>query len=409
MRSVKISIPGAYWDSQLYSGEMILFTDQGSLRRFDWRAAIDQMADTHKEVRTALRVAFVDGELFYNEKVRKILLDPALARPIRGQLDQLADGEWEVDQVGLFAGSETDSPFDFVPTDTDVYYNNLIACGDEGLFTCSRSFLGRRNPGLWAEKHHDARFLQVKASDRNTAVAAAAGSDGLLEFGFERDGADARLGAEKRLANRACSACDWAFQSVVGWSDRSAFLANFKEERQRGRGEKIRVFERVIEFSELFGQQVPNESYSWGAREKFYRLGKDGVTVVERRDDSSRKRKSDESAGEFRVMETVNVEMDSSDVIATGTAPFGSVIELSDRLVVLRSDGGVEVFHGELVHWRIFPRASHYSNQLHLIYDAHMEVVSFVHDYFVDQGDKRFGFARQTDSLSGEEAFAEFF
>lgn len=408
MRSVKISIPGAYWDSQLYSGEMILFTDAGSLHRIDWRAAIDKVADAHKEVRTALRVAFMDGDLFYNDKVRKILLDPELARPIRQQLEKLANRAWNLTVSGPNNGVEVGSPFDFTPTDTDVYYNTLIASGDEGLFSCSRTHLGKRNPSLFSEKHHDASFLQVKASDRHTAIAAAAGADGLMEFGFERDGPDANLGAEKYLAKRSCSACEWAFQSVVGWSEESAFLASFKEERLKGGREKIRLFERVIDFSEVFADgPTPAQSFSWGGREKFYRIDRGDVTVVERRDSANRKKRPDESKGDFQVIGGLDTNFDSSDVLATGTAPFGSVIEFSDRLIVIRSDGEIDTFQGELVHWRIFPRSSHYSNQLHLIYESHMDVVSFVHDYFVDQGGKKFGFAKATDSLS-EEVFHEF-
>lgn len=410
MRSVKIRIPGSFWDSQLYSNEIILFTDSGTIVRADWRAAIDSVAEQYKNVRTALRVAFMDGDLFYNDKVRKILLDPALAKPIRQQLDQLADGVWEVDLIRDSGVSKNDSPFDFVPTDTDIYYNTIIASGDEGLFTCSRMHLGKKKPKSYAAKHHDARFLQVRASDRNTAIAAAAGTDGLMEFGFEKRREEAELGQEKHLAKRPCSACEWAFQSVIGWSDEAAFIASFKEERRAGGSEKIRIPDRVIDFSEFFGADSGlDKSFAWGAREKFYKIDGDEVTVVERRDESRGRKDLHESSGEFKVIDkTRKSGFDGADVIATGTAPFGSVVEYSDRLVVIRSDGDLDIFSGELIHWRIFPRSSHFSNQLHLIYDHHMEIVSFVHDYFVDQSDKRFGFAKQTDGGKSEELFAEF-
>ncbi len=410
MRSVKITLQGSFWDSQLYSNEIILFTDDGSVVRSDWRMAIDHVADQYKDVRTALRVAFMDGDLFYNDKVRKILLDPALAKPIKKQLDDLADGSWHVDLTRAPGYFRNESPFDFVPTDTDIYYNTVIASGDEGLFTCLRSHLGRRNPKFHADKHHDARFLQVRASDRNTAVAAAAGTDGLMEFGFDKFKKTSELGREKQLAKRPCSACEWAFQSVIGWSEESAFIASFKEERMQGSAMKIRMPERVIDFAEFFGQPSgSDESFAWGSREKFYRMDGDEVVVVERRDEHARKKSLSESTGEFKVIgKARNSGFNGSDVIATGTAPFGSVIEYSDRLVVIRSDGEIEFFEGELVHWRIFPRSSHFSNQLHLIYDHHMEVVSFVHDYFVDQSDKKFGFSRGADSGLNEEIFEGF-
>jgi hypothetical protein len=69
------------------------------------------------------------------------------------------------------------------------------------------------------------------------------------------------------------------------------------------------------------------------------------------------------------------------------------VIEYPTRLVVLRSDGEIETFEGEPVHWRVFPRSEHYSNQLHIIYEDSVVIVSFVHDYFLDQKAKLLGFA----------------
>lgn len=405
MDAVKIKIPGAFWDSQIYSGEIILFTDGGGVRRFDWRQFIDSIADQHFKVMTALRIAFVDGELFYNEKVRKILLDPEVSRVIKSQLDGLASMDLWVSDNSREMGRETSSPFDFMPTDTDVYYNNVIASGDNGLFSCARGNIGKRSSGVFVEKHHDAKFIQVKASDRNTAVAAAAGDDGLLEFTFDREGSDARLAASKLLAQRPCSACDWAFQSVVGWTESDGFLANFREERQRGKTEKIRLFDRVINFSEFFDSSIDNQSksFSWGAREKFYRISNGSISVVERSDSSkSRKKAMNESTGEFKIIDRIAANLDADSIVSTGTAPFGSVVELSDRILVIRSDGRMDTFHGELVHWRIFPRSSNYSNQLHLIYEDHMEVISFVHDYFVDQIDKRFGFYRSADPLSEE-------
>lgn len=337
MRSVKIRIAGSFWDSQLYSNEIILFTDNGTIVRADWRAAIDSVAEQYKNVRTALRVAFMDGDLFYNDKVRKILLDPALAKPIRQQLDQLADGMWEVDLIQGSRASRNDSPFDFVPTDTDVYYNTIIASGDEGLFTCSRVHLGKQKPKIYTTKHHDARFMQVRASDRNTAIAAAAGTDGLMEFGFEKKREDTNLGQEKHLAKRPCSSCEWAFQSVIGWSDEAAFIASFKEERLPGSSERIRIPDRVIDFSEFFGADLGlDKSFAWGAREKFYKIDGNEVTVVERRDDDRGRKHLHESSGEFKVIGRKRESgLDGADVIATGTAPFGSVIEYSDRLVVI--------------------------------------------------------------------------
>ena len=78
MRPVKLTIEGSYWDSQIYSGELLLFDAEGAIHRVEWREVIDGIAEENVSVQTAIRVAFSDSDLFYNQKVRKILCDPQI-------------------------------------------------------------------------------------------------------------------------------------------------------------------------------------------------------------------------------------------------------------------------------------------------------------------------------------------
>jgi hypothetical protein len=102
------------------------------------------------------------------------------------------------------------------------------------------------------------------------------------------------------------------------------------------------------------------------------------------------------SNSKFEYLGGQNLPFDG-DVVSTGTAPFGTVLEMDDRMIVLRSDGEIEVFPGEPVHWRVFPRSEHYSNQLHIIYEDYVDIISFTHDYFVNQQEKIFGFSKSRD------------
>jgi len=412
MQPVKVTILGSFWDSQIYSGELMLFDEEGSIHRIDWRAAIDDLAQKNQSIQTALRVAFLDGDLFYSPKVRKILLDPELATPIKQQLSKLSATDL-CNGLGDLAEyrSRESSPFDFLPTDTEIYYNTIFASGDIGLFSSPRASRSR-NSFIYsrASKHHDGSIFQVKASDRYTSLATAAGDDGLLEFPFDKEdnspGKANSVGESKILANRACSACDWAFQSVMGWTADSAFFASFKEEKDpSGRG-VIRRQDRVIEMSEVFqgvfGRSLTsaNREIAWGAREKLYLLTDSGIEVADYNPDSQKfGKKTKKNIGMFDLKGEIKSNIDSRQVVATSTAPFGTVIELDESLKVLRSDGKVENFPGEPVHWRVFPRSEHYSNQLHILYDDRLEIISFVHDYFVNQGEKLAGFTRKVDDL----------
>lgn len=413
MRSVKLTVAGVFWDSQIYSGELLLFDAEGAVHRIEWREVIDGIASSNTSVQTAIRVAFSDSDLFYNQKVRKILCDPHIEAPIKLQLSSLADLSMAASRQDWKENWRTeDAPFDFLPTDTDVYYNHIFAGGNEGLFSAPRSGVGTGRPfGKRTTKHHDARILQVRASDRYTAVAAAAGDDGLFEFAFRRDEDDV-LDKERRLASRACSSCDWSFQSVMGWTASSAFLASFRQDKDPNTRRPTRTFDRIIETSEMFDEPSPSStrgSLTWGCREKVYRISDRGLEVTNYLPTQPREKKSKSGAQVpkkiFDKRGSLSLNFDATTAIATGTAPFGTVLEFEDRLVVLRSDGEIEEFAGEPVHWRVFPRSEHYSNQLHIIYDDRLEVVSFVHDYFVDQSSKLSGFRRGSNDFISEDQY----
>ena len=403
MQPVKIVIEGGFWDSQIYSGELMLLDAHGAIHKIDWRQAVDGIATKNDTVQTALRVGFSDSDLFYNPKVRKILMDPQIAKPIKDQLTALSQlklttnrnewrQHWDIEE----------SPFKFLPTDTEIYYSQFFAAGNSGLFSTSRSAAGSKRASSKLTKHHDGKTFQIRASDSHTALAAATGDDGLFEFAFRRDEDDV-LDVGKLLAPRPCKACDWAFQSVMGWADEGAFMAAFRERKNPSSRQTFREFDRVIGEAEIFGSA--KDGFTWGSREKMYRISDGEFQVVDYTPQAEAKTQKDGSpkahkaTPEFFEINNEKTPITAGDVISTGTAPFGTVIEFDDHIVVMRSDGVRETFAGEAVHWRIFPRSELYSNQLHILYEDRIEIVSFVHDYFVDQKSKHYGFSRGVSDL----------
>jgi hypothetical protein len=400
MRSVKITIAGSYWDSQIYSGELILFDDDGGLHRIDWSIFVDQVAQKNENIQTAVRVAFSDSDLFYSPKVVKILRDPDLEKPIKEQLSKLSELNIQESQNSWSSIWTTEStPFSFLPTDTEIYYNNIFAGGNDGLYSAPRQGRPRRrfNSSVTPEHHHDALVLQVKASDSFTALATASGADGLFDFSFQR-GPGNKLSRARHVTPRPCNACDWAFQSIMGWSANSAFLASFKEEKNPHSKKVTRVPDRVIDQSEIFEASTNSTGFTWGSREKIYKFSNGSIEVQNYRAGEKKYKKSFDE--EFNNIGSRSILSSTDTIIASGTASFGTVLELADRICVIRSDGKIDYFDGEPVHWRIFPRSEHYSNQLHIIYDDRLEVISFVHDYFVDQSSKLFGFSKGKNEYS---------
>jgi len=116
MQPVSLTIRGDFWDSQIYSGDLILFRADGALSRLNWDASIDHLANSYESIGTALRVAFSDSDLFYNLKVRKVLKDPQIDLIIRAQLEELAALPIEALSRNLRGHlSISDTPFLFYP------------------------------------------------------------------------------------------------------------------------------------------------------------------------------------------------------------------------------------------------------------------------------------------------------
>jgi hypothetical protein len=408
MKPITIVIKGSFWDSQIYASELMLLGDEGSIARINWSDAIDEFAGQHRDLQTAMRVAFSDSDWLYNPQTKRLLDDPKIGIEVKSQLADLAklpsreikQSDWQ-----KFWTTE-DSPFSNLPSDTDIYKNKIYAASDEGLFSVPRTGSKLLNK---IEKHHDASYLQVRASDGYKAVAAAAGGDGLFEFSIGGEEGDLERGA-KLLSQRPCIACDWAFQSVVAWGAGSAYFANFTAEKDRRSSKVSRAAGDVFEFENLFtnlrsitpalSSATGDTNFAWGSREKLYRAAHGAIEVSDYFGNRWVKKPAIKMAAEalqsrpFTWRGTIPTQIEPKNIIATGTAPFGAVIEEDNQLTVIRSDGVVHTFPGELVHWRVFPRSTHYSNQLHLIYEDRLEIVSFVHDYFQDQTEKLAGFAK---------------
>lgn len=404
MKSVRITIGGDFWDTQIYARELTLFGVDGTLHRINWALLIDALAKQHSNEQTAIRVAFADGDLFYTEKVQRVLRDPSIETIVKKQLNALAalsisgsrahwDAYWKVGAT----------PFNFLPTDTDIYYHRLFASGDVGVYSTARHASSnlRRPQSI---KHHDGRVLQIKASYQNTAVAAAGGGDGLFELAYNSKSKNF-IDRTEHISKNACNACEWAFESIIAWSDESAYFAQFREEIDTQTKRKFRTFDAVLSQEQIFGKQRLNARSNtriWGSHEKLFCISSEGLEVLDYippTSNTSNQRDLVNRKGEFSNKGQLDParlgpKFDAATIIATGTAPFGTVIEYPEKLVVLRSDSEIETFEGEPVHWRVFPRSEYYSNQLHIVYEDSVVIVSFVHDYFLDQKAKLLGFAK---------------
>ena len=83
-------------------------------------------------------------------------------------------------------------------------------------------------------------------------------------------------------------------------------------------------------------------------------------------------------------------------------AVFGTVIEYERDLLVLGTDHSRFRLNFEPVSWRVFPRSRFYTNQLHVVADDHLRILSFNHDYLLDQANKLAGVANPREPAGAQ-------
>jgi len=388
MQTVKIVIRGAFWDSQIYSGFLHLFMDDGSISILNWENAINSLIEDNQNLEIALRVAFLESNFLYDRKTKYLLSNGEIKSVVDRQFTQLLQKSFEfkgVDDI-RFNNKQQNNPLPFPHADSEMYYGRMYVGLKEGLFSSQRG--ESKNTGLdnQYQKHWDAPVLNLAGSNYYTSLALASGSDGLYELSIESKISQPhnRI-SPKQLSEKPCNSCDWAYYSIYGSSNTSpAFLACFEKshkEKSNTSSNQIttaRSFQKIISSDDLFS----NKGFSWGSHDKIYQYH-DGVIDV--------KSYSPDKKKIFNNLGTIPLSQWKGDVISANVAPFGTVIECDNALVIALSDGKTMTIEGEPVRWRIFSRSKHYTNQLHIIYEDRIEILSFVHDYFVNQKDKLAG------------------
>jgi hypothetical protein len=202
-------------------------------------------------------------------------------------------------------------------------------------------------------RYSDAPALDIAA--KFSTIAQASGSDGLLEVAISGDKPNDPKSSVNQLSEIPCSSCEWAFESVIAvGAESSVYVASFdrvKSDREPASSRRrIRKFDRVIAGSEVFSSPTASNGFTWGARDKIYRYVNNRVEIVRYSPSSRSEEPIFKSLGEIEVAG----QQSSSDVVSARVAPFGSVIEQDDGLLVIPSAGAPIWLPGEPVSWRVF-------------------------------------------------------
>lgn len=394
MQPVTLRIPGDYWDCQVYRGRLYLWRMDGRLVIYDWDRLVDSLTQDPGEL-FALRCAFSRGDYLYGPG-RLMLLDPDFADLMRNKLGNIAGRPWAPSYQALAEctlGTQ-DDPFDDLPTDTELYNSNLYGATDSGLWRVTAHLDGKKHKvSPHPIKVWDGHIYSVRASSHGGRLALAAGSDGLFEYhassnrhhylGLGQEGfVDWNL---VRIHPEHSSVANWSYSSIYSSSYVGhGYLAAFQPERRRHADYNALLFMGVFSQDEIFSES--GDGLSWGSQDKIYRIRPGGLDVV-----SYSQRRLDKGEA-FYHKTFLPFDGWKGQIEGGGAALFGVVVQCENAVVVIRSDNQPSCnFPGSPVRWRIYPRSNCYQNHLHVIYEQHIDIISFNHDYFVKQNDKQAG------------------
>jgi hypothetical protein len=356
----------------------------GSLWTLDWDELVEEI-EVPEGLKIAADLALRGNQKLYEIGAQFLLRDTEIRGLLEGKFRDLsAMPPWE---VTLPKDGVRDNPLPFPHNDSEVHYNRLYVGASDGLYALTPE----NGPSTERLQMSEAPALRIAAKLRT--MAQAAGNDGLvavrLAEGTEPDG---RLQQETRVSTLPCATCEWAFNSVVAAGyDNSIYLAPFglaeEEGSSRRKRRSYRKFDRIIRDDEIFKDSKPEKrGFSWGAGDRFFRFTEGHIGVIKYADHTKR-------VPSFNFKGSIEIDDAGagSEIVAARAAPFGSVIEKDDSLLILLSTGQRLDLKGEPTNWRVFPRSKNYVNHLHVIYSDRLEIWAFTHDYFVNQGEKLSG------------------
>ena len=315
---------------------------------------------------------------------------------MENKLGRINDIIIKKDVLEKYAAFKKEFKIHDLTTDIGVYKDVLYYCNSNGVFW---NAIGSKYVNYISNNTHkkwDAVVQNIQVG-KNGRIAMSASSDGLFELNineaynfnsyFYRSFGCKRIEDNIfQLSKTHSSYCSWSFSSLLSGSFiDDAFLIGSQYKLEKNRRKVTGIIKNE---SDIF-QSSDETGLVFSNSDKIYRLSCNKIESV-----SYTQFNLDSNNNPFiDLKEKKNSFID--DIIYAAVADFGLIVETSKQLLVFLSNENVIVVADndieEFINWRTFPRSKCYINQLHIIYNNRIEILSVNEDYFVKQKGKFYG------------------
>lgn len=387
-----IRIPGEFWDSQSYSGDLWLFYRDGSLGVLGWQELIEKLR-IPQELRCLTEDLLLQNDRLYEGAFHRYLQhDPEFRQLFQTKIERIRRelNAFEIREQRISTFRRRDNPLPFPHNDSEIYYGKLYVGASTGVFRLNSE--DRYGRGKKSEKISGAPALGI--AGKYATMAIAAGDEGLIQTDLGRG----KFEQDNRPLKRPCMTCEWSGANLICNDDtNSLYVAEYStslqpESRESGSGRRhtVRQFEGILGSKELFDSKAG--AICWGAAGRLFAYGSEKIRIVKNEFRKTRQAHPGTRDRFTRLGDRdLRVEGNPEQFVTAKAAPFGSVLEFDDRLVVLSSSGEQLTLEGEPVNWRVFPQSHHYLSHLHVVWEDRLDIFVFVHDYFLPESERLYG------------------
>lgn len=405
MQAIKLRIQGDYYDSYLYAGVLYLWTTDGDIITLEWNRFIQDLVGSKlpEKLRFVAYATFIDNSHLYHEKWRLLFADKEFRELFDKRLKELYESDltFSLDDLDSYIKTR-ENLFPFPHSDALIYNRRIYIAGKSGVSTSPQSSLRTRPINFI-----DSSVLNMAVHSRT--LACAAGQDGVFEYNLPPETDFSSLLDKKRLKQQETSPSNsvrWMYDNLFSsFYQKGLFLefAKLNKKQKKEQQDDVEIQHNSVKerlHSEtLFSTVMSQDSeIVWGVEDKLCLAGKNFIEVLKYLPNSDGNIEQFRSIGQIPLGDAN--PNDIGDTVSADSSYFGYVIEKDEALIVIESDFDINsdkkpfMLPGEPTNWRLFPNSINYTNQLHVIYDEEISIVSFNQDYFLNQDKKVAGISK---------------